>query len=370
MKIGLVIDSMDGNRAGIGRYCFNLVKNIKKLDKENDYVLIHREKSDDEIYKGNGELSISYPNIPLKKTVGNYFQLPLKLRDYPLDVVHDLTQVSPFTLYSQSKKILTIHDLSPILFPENYGIIHGFLQKHILPRTLKNVDTIITVSYNTKVDVLKYLKFRGDKIREIPLGVDEKFKPQKNTIDFMEKYNINSPFILYVGTLEPRKNIPTLIKAFYKLKRKDIEHKLIISGGKGWKYKEIYETIEKLNLQKEVIFTGYVPEEDLPRLYNSADLFVYPSLYEGFGLPPLEAMACGCPVVASKTSSLPEVVGNAGILVNPHDVDDISNKMYETLTNEGLREELSRMGSERAKLFSWEKVAKETLKVYEEVGMG
>jgi glycosyltransferase involved in cell wall biosynthesis len=147
-------------------------------------------------------------------------------------------------------------------------------------------------------------------------------------------------------------------------------YKLVIVGGKGWKYDDIFRNIEALNLQEDVIFTGYVPKEDLVKFYNLADLFVYPSLYEGFGLPPLEAMACGCPVITSNTSSLPEVVGDAGIMVNPYDVNELVKVMYEVLTNEGLKKELSKKGLERAKLFDWKKTAEETWKAYEMVYHG
>jgi len=167
--------------------------------------------------------------------------------------------------------------------------------------------------------------------------------------------------------LEKRKNIPTLIKAFYESKRRRTNHKLVIVGKKGWKYDDIFETIDALNLKNEVIFTGYVPKEDLVKFYNTADLFVYPSVYEGFGLPPLEAMACGCPVITSNISSLPEVVGNAGITVNPYDVEELVEAMYRVLNDEDLRKELSKKGLERSKLFSWRKTAEETWKVYEEV---
>ena len=199
-------------------------------------------------------------------------------------------------------------------------------------------------------------------------GKNERFKPlnQKEVAEVKQKYNLDFPFILFVGVLQPRKNIPTLIKAYYKLKKEGIKDKLVITGGKGWQYKEIFETVERLNLQKEVIFTGHIPDDDLPKLYNAADLFAFPSLYEGFGIPPLEAMACGIPVITSNTGSLPEVVGDAGIMVDPYDIDGLAKAMYEVLNNEGLKEEMVKKGLERAKMFSWKKCAKEVLDVYEE----
>jgi glycosyltransferase involved in cell wall biosynthesis len=289
-----------------------------------------------------------------------------RLKD--LDIFHNPSQVITAFKFSQ-KYIITIYDITPNLYPETHTDIITFVHRYLLPKALKTSDKVITISHHTKNDIIKHFKIPENKIKVIHLAANENYKPlnEKEIINIKQKYNLNYSFILYVGTLEPRKNIPTLLKALYKLKKQGIKHKLAITGKKGWKYKSIFETIEKLNLQKDVIFTGYVPDEDLPALYNAADLFVYPSLYEGFGLPPLEAMQCGTPVITSNTSSLPEVVGDAGIMVNPYDVDELANNMYGVLTNDGLREELSKKGLERAKLFSWKKCAEEHLKVYEEV---
>ena len=186
-------------------------------------------------------------------------------------------------------------------------------------------------------------------------------------MNLKRRYNIDSQFILYVGNVESRKNVSLLIKSIYKLKKQGIKHKLVIIGARGFGFKQINELVIELKLSDEVIFTGYIPDEDLVKFYNAADLFVFPSLYEGFGLPPLEAMACGCPVIVSNTSSLPEVVGNAGILIDPHDFDALAEEMYQILTNNDLKQNLSKKSVTRAKLFSWEKTARETWKVYEKV---
>jgi glycosyltransferase involved in cell wall biosynthesis len=284
-------------------------------------------------------------------------------------VIHITENPTIFLKLKNCKKITTIHDIMPYIFQKNYHLALRCTHKFITPLTLKTSDKIISVSQHTKNDLIKYFKIPEDKIKVIYEAANENYKPLKeNEMNkIKQKYNLNYPFILYVGGLAPNKNVERLIKALYKLKKQGIKHKLIITGVKRYKYKSIFETIDKLNLQKDVIFTGYVPDEDLPALYNAADLFVYPSLYEGFGLPPLEAMQCGTPVITSNTSSLPEVVGDAGIMVNPYNVNELANKMYEVLTNDGLKEELSKKGLERAKLFSWKKCAEEHLKVYEEV---
>jgi glycosyltransferase involved in cell wall biosynthesis len=337
--------------------------------------LIHGQKNKEIIgivmeKTGFEDIIIPYPKIPLGKLIQKMFLIPLYIKKNNPDVIHDTYHFAPFLFLKKFKKVITVYDITPILYPETHKISRIFMHKYFFSPILKSSDKIISISENTKRDIIKHFKIPEDKIKVIPLAANENFRKldENETSKIKSKYNINFPFILYVGTLEPRKNIPNLLNAFYKIKKQQgIAHKLVIAGGKGWKYNEIFETIEKLNLQNDVIFTGYVPDEDLPGLYNAADLFVYPSLYEGFGLPPLEAMQCGTPVITSNTSSLPEVVGDAGIMVNPHDIGELANKMYEVLTNKDLRKELSKKGIERAKLFSWKKCAEETLKVYEEV---
>jgi glycosyltransferase involved in cell wall biosynthesis len=179
----------------------------------------------------------------------------------------------------------------------------------------------------------------------------------------MEKYQIKRDFILYVGTLEPRKNLKGIIQAYNYSRAKD-DFLLVLAGGKGWKYKHIFRLVNQLKLQDRVVFCGYMPDSDLPALYNSASVFVYPSFYEGFGLPPLEAMACGTPVIVSDTTSLPEVTGDAGIYVDPFDIEQISVSIDTVLSDVKLCRTLRERGLMRAKLFSWEKTARETIKLY------
>ena len=181
------------------------------------------------------------------------------------------------------------------------------------------------------------------------------------------KYSFDFPFILYVGALTKRKNIPALINAYYHLKKERMEHKLVIVGKTTLGSDEILETVKEMQLQNEVLFPGYVPDEDLPAMYNAAALFVFPSLFEGFGFPPLEAMACGTPVISSNTTSLPEIVGDAGIMVSPNDITELTRAMYEVLTNNDLRRSLIDKGLNRVKMFSWENTVSETLKVYQDV---
>lgn len=376
MKIGIIsqVTDLSEKKVGVDSYAYNFIQNMIKMGKSDYLYLIHDKSngwSSDWIYKKANE--IKTPKLP--PILMESFGIPYTINRSKIDVLHLPEHQSNFlTAFFINKvpKILTIHDLTPLLFPQTHPSNFKFWWRwNFTLKLIKDrLKCVITDSENTKKDCIKYLGIHEEKIQVVPLAASEIYKPMSNKEEIKNelklKYEINDPFILFVGTLEARKNISTLIKAFYKLKTR-INHKLVIIGRKGWKYDEIFETIEKLNIKRDIIFTDYVPESDLVKFYNSADVFVYPSLYEGFGLPPLEAMACGCPVITSNTSSLPEVVGNAGIMVDPYDVDELAGAIYNALNNSSLRKKLSKRSLERSKLFKWCKVAKKTWNIYENI---
>jgi glycosyltransferase involved in cell wall biosynthesis len=227
---------------------------------------------------------------------------------------------------------------------------------------------VITGSNQTKTDLIKYFGLNADKVVVTPYGVDPCFRPITDKQRFVEvktKYGIDNEFILYVGNLQPRKNLVRLFLAFERLKiKRKINEKLVIVGKKAWLYQDIFKTYEQLKAKEEIIFTGYVPTEEIPVLYSAARIFVYPSLYEGFGLPPLEAMACGVPVLTSLVSSLPEVVGDSALLVDPYSVEEIANGIERLLSDEKLRLSLREKGLRKASTFSWRRTAELTLAVY------
>lgn len=369
MKIGLVTNMMDGQNAGIGRYTENLVKNLLLIDKKNEYYLIHSNKKKYD-FKGNyQEIRLPFfDSIPKKLTTGAFLFEKI-CSEYKLDILHDLGQISPFFFKSKTKKILTIFDLSPILFPRFFTKLTNIYTK-LFPTILKNTDHIITVSENSKKDIIKIFDIPKEKITVTYLSVEDKFKPIRDKI-YLElirkKYSLPKRFILFVGTIEPRKNLTSLLSAFSDIKKNKLEIKLVIVGKMGWLQNDIFKKIKQLDIEQDVIFTGFVEEKDLPYFYNLAKLFVYPSLYEGFGFPVLEAMACGCPVITSPTSSLSEITGNAAILLNPTDTRNMTKVILNTVSNKKLRSKLIEYGLSHVKKFNWQNCAKNTLKVYNEI---
>jgi glycosyltransferase involved in cell wall biosynthesis len=235
----------------------------------------------------------------------------------------------------------------------------------------RHADVIITISESTKQDLLGIFDGMSGKVHAIPLAADSIFRPIKDhssTRKICSRYRLQmGEYILFVGLLEPRKNVPTLLHAYRDLVDRGIRKQLAIVGRRGWMYDKIFSTLHSLQLKDLVVFTDYVPEEDLPYLYNGACLFVYPSLYEGFGLPVLEAMSCGTPVVTSNVSSMPEIVGDAGLLIDPHDSKQLARAMERIIADKDLDHSLRKSGLQRAADFSWERMAQETLRLYNQI---
>jgi glycosyltransferase involved in cell wall biosynthesis len=329
-------------------------------------------------------------NLPLKNFIHDFVGYPRMVKDRirtDTDLIHVFSQEEAYLLKFLKKinvsKVVSCLDIIPLIFqPKITSYTTRFLRSTNILKSdavrlqnhLKNADRIITISDNTKNDLIQHLKISPEKIQTIYLGVDENFTiPTKTESDLIkQKYSLPESYILYLGSEQPRKNFPFLLKSFYKLKKAhDLPKLKLLKVGRPQiglvQHNEIIKLIKELNIENEVIFIDHIPDKDLTAVYNAASVFVYPSLYEGFGLPPLEAMSCGCPVITSNTSSLPEVVGNAGIMVDPNDVDLLCDKMYQILSNDSLGEELRKKGLNRAKLFNWDKTASETLRIYEEI---
>jgi glycosyltransferase involved in cell wall biosynthesis len=268
--------------------------------------------------------------------------------------------------YSRKQNLKLIHD------PTGYTstVLDQLIYHLWLPRALSHVDKVLTASDHSKRDISKYLNIPMEKITVIHLAAGEHFRPLKEPVirSALDRAGVSQPYILYVGSIEPRKNLIRLLEAYAQLCQWSTSWSLVVVGARNiWKSSPVGETTEKLKLKPFVHFTGYIPDVDLPGIYNGADLFVFPSLYEGFGLPVLEAMSCGTPVITSNTSSLPEVAGEAALLVDPYNVEEIMAAMRRVLEDSALARDLSERGLERAKKFTWEKTAQRTISVYEKM---
>jgi glycosyltransferase involved in cell wall biosynthesis len=271
-----------------------------------------------------------------------------------LDVLHLPHPDVPYIFKPKVPVVMTIHDVSPFFLPHFHSSRRVAFFRRILPLYLKKVDAVLASSESTKADLIKYYKLPEDKIHVVHLGLSLKVAAVKK----------KEPFILYVGTLEPRKNIEGLVRAYAILKSQGFTRKLVIAGRNGWRYENIFRLIKNYNLQDDIICKGYVSEEEKDELYRKAELFVWPSFYEGFGLPVLEAMARGTPVVTSRVSSMPEVAGEAAMLVNPESPEDIARGIREALSTATYKK-MVKEGLKRAGYFTVEKMIKKTLAVYE-----
>ena len=371
MRIGINASKIYDVHTGVGRYTSSLSRSILKTSSKNDYYLYAPGRVGTAAVADIGGACIEKPATSIQnntlRILWEQMVLPMYSRKDRLDLFH-YTDHALSVLFRKCPVIITVHDIAYLRLPNLLNTSRKIYKKNILQISIRKAEIIIADSYATKRDIVEYFGIREDKIRVIHLGVESRFRPINNVEGFRLKNNLPSKMILNVGTLEPRKNVVSLIKAFKKLREIGFEDvKLVIAGNKGWLYQEIFKEVGHSDLKQEILFLGVVRDEDLPLLYNCADIFVYPSLYEGFGLPPLEAMACGVPVITSNTSSLPEVIGDAGIMVNPTDINLLCERMCLLLKDRELWNRMRNMGLERSKLFLWDKTAEKILKVYDEV---
>ncbi len=345
---------------GIGVYTYNLLKAISEIDKKNQYVIYSNQPIVHKINDSNfQERILKFPN-----KLWWYLRLPLEFINNKYDLLFVYKEMVP--LIKRSKTVVVCHDLGPV--SNIYDRVHFWIA---INYAFKAADKIIAVSKATKEDIIEKCEIDPAKITVTHLGYDEMlYKPcvDENLIrKVKERYGIRGNYIINTSSiLWWRKNVSRLINAFHTLKAEGIiNHQLVITGERGEAYKEIIRLIYSLGLEGDVIFLGYIPIEDMPILLSGADVLVFPSLYEGFGLPLLEAMACGCSVVTSNLSAMPEVVGDAGILVDPYNTEEIVGAIEKIVTDPELRNRMCKKGLERARGFSWKKTATETLKVFE-----
>ncbi|ACK66332.1 glycosyl transferase group 1 [Rippkaea orientalis PCC 8801] len=380
-KVCLDATPVRGKLSGIGVYTLNLIDSLYKLQETEDFRLeiyfhpsvknwLLRQFSPCDFLTHYSQISV----LPIPVTIANilawypnpflsYFERYLNNPD----IIHGTDHyVYP---YSNSRKIMTIHDLTFLKYPQySTAIVQGYLER--IKRCLQWTDLIITFSNNTKQDIVEYL---GVKPEQIQITAEaSRYHANYLKADGIEQlkksinYDFSIPYLLFVSTLEPRKNIITLINAFNYLKETyKIPHNLILIGQKGWKYESIFAAIETSKYKQSIYHLNYLLDELLALFYNQSDAFIYPSFYEGFGLPVLEAMTLGSPVITSNTSSLPEVAGDAALLINPHDTLELAEAILKVISDSQLRNELINKGQKQSQLFSWERTAKETFKAYQ-----
>jgi len=372
MKVAFQSAAIDDNlKGGVETYARNLLESFTKLGTIDQVCTIHYPQNTGDFYDDKNEVVVPEYPLNLSKILG----IPAAIKQCNPDLVHfPVHRCDDFLSYflnPEVKKVLTIHDLIPFFLNEQKSFQNRHIWVPMLKLAHKKNTRIIAVSDSTRKDCEKYLQVPREKISVIPLAADPVFRPHEDIDDVRfrvaTRFGIETPFLFYTGSLMPRKNIRRLIEAFRMLKQKSYPLALVIGGPDTSCPNDLMELIIREGLKRDVLFTGYVTKEDLVDIYNAAEIFVYPSLYEGFGIPPLEAMACGTPVVVSNTSSLPEVVGDAGRQVNPTDTNEIATAIEELIQDEGYRVELSRKGLARSKMFSWERAGRETWKVYEEI---
>lgn len=367
MRIGIDATALPPRLTGAGKYIVSLTRALLQVDLVNEYIVFAKPR-DAALFAGDARLKIVQAALVSRFLRIGWEQtmLPLLAASYRLDVLHSPHYT--MSLFNSAPSVVTFHDMTFFLYPEQHELYKKVFFRASIRFSARRARTIIADSESTRQDILRLLKLDPSRVVAVPLGVSPDFRRTDDyaALEAMrQKYHLPDQIILYVGVLEPRKNLPTLVRAFKSLVDRGVPHSLVLTGRRGWMHAELFQVVEDLGLRGRVIFLGYVPDEDLPLLYNAADLFVYPSLYEGFGLPVLEAMSCGVPVITSNVSSMPEIAGDTGILVNPHDADALADAMQLVLTDRALRDKLARNEQVRARMFSWERTARETLAVYE-----
>ncbi|MCD6442035.1 glycosyltransferase family 4 protein [bacterium] len=369
MKIAVDCHTLEvKNWAGKAQFLRSLLQESIKLDKSNKYILYFR----NQVLRRPLPLNWQIKNIKLPTPLWQIYVSGNLLLN-KIDVLFCPSAYLLPAINFLIPSVIMVHDLTTFLSKIKVMHKRGIRLKErlCLRLAISHSRKIVVPSQNTKQDLMQYFKVFSKKIVVIPEAARDIFcavSNQKKVNIILDKYNLPEKFILFVGTLEPRKNIVRLIEAYYlvindRLSIINDRPKLVIVGKKGWHYQGIFNKVKELNIEEMVTFLGYVPEDDLPFLYQSAFCFIYPSLYEGFGLPPLEAMACGCPVITSNISSLPEVVGEAAILVNPYKVDEIAFALKRILSDKSLRQELKQKGLIQSQKFSWGKTSQKILNI-------
>ncbi len=374
MKI--VIDALPVKslQHGMGTYIFNLLKEMAQLDQAHDFVVFKKPSVFTDLEKSQ-RFNIQFRNLLkglARRVVWEYTTLPKLLQKEQVDIFWGPSNFLP--LRKACKYVVTIHDLSSFTYAHTYPYLRRKYYQYIIKQAVKRADLIITDSEFSRQDIINTFSVLPEMVKKIYCGIDDIFR-RIESLDAIaqvkSKYKLPDDFILTLGVIEPKKNTERLIRAYAQLRDKyNNVPKLVIGGSKkyGWNNRRIFELVETLVLKDAVNFTDFIEQKDLPVVYSAAKLFILPSLFEGFGLPVIEAMACGTPVITSKTSSLPEITGDAAVLINPYDTEEIGQAIIKVISDQQLQTEMRVKGFENVKRFSWQESAHELLCMFEQVG--
>jgi glycosyltransferase involved in cell wall biosynthesis len=367
MRIAFDGTTLTPGRTGVGYYTEHLLQHLaREVEATGDELVV----------VSNRPIDTQAP-LPRHVRVHEGHRFPVRigwmqlraaraLEAIKADVAHFTNGMVPFA--ASTSTVVTIHDMSLKLYPQCHPVRRLLLNRPLMQVAMRQASAIVTVSNSTRRDLLRLHGVPADRVLVVHEAASPAFRPirEPGRLEFVRaKYNLPQRFVLYVGTIEPRKNLGRLMEAFAQARAAGIPHHLVCVGPYGWSSRDLSGLIERLDLTPYVHFTGYVPFEDLPALYNLGELFVFPSLYEGFGLPVIEAMACGTPVITANSSSLAEVAGDAAVTIDPSSTEAIAQAIHDVAMDEERRRDLSDRGWHRSRAFSWAQTAKEMLAVYQ-----
>jgi len=368
LRVGLLAYGLDRPLSGISRYALELTRALARMTGGPELVLLAASPVGPLAELGLPVIKLrASRRLPGLMTAGNVM-IPLAARRAGLDIVHDMTGVTPFALGGGgASRVVSVHDVIPLSFGGVSSRLDSLIYRRWLPSQLPRVEQVITISEHSRADIAKHLRVPLEHIAVTPLAASSRFEPATPAAiaDVRARFALPEHYLLYLGSIEERKNLRRVLEALAVLNQRGGAPRFVITGEMKWQYSGILETLERLQLYDLITMTGYVPEADLPALYTGALGLVFPSLYEGFGLPLLEAMNCGTPVITSTAASLPEVVGSAALLVDPYSVEAIANAMHSVVESESLRDRLRQAGLARARAFTWDRTAALTVAAYE-----
>lgn len=371
MRIGIDATPLPPRPVGAGRYIIQLIRALVAQESP-DQLIVFCQQSRAALLglhpSPRLSLVILPDQSPPSRLVWEQTLFPRLAARHRLDLLHSLHYTLPIAY--PGRRVVTFHDMTFFLFPRLHTLPKRYFFRLFIHLSARLADALIADSESTRQDAIRFTGVSPQKISTVLLGVTPEFRPLNDAqrlAQVRRKYNLPKHYLLYVGLIEPRKNVPALLQAFARIAPQIPDHSLVIAGRPGWHYDQFLQQYRQIGLQNRLHFTGYVAQEDLPAVYNMADCFVYPSTYEGFGLPVLEAMACGAPVITTNVSSMPEIVADAGILLPPQDVPGLAQAILRLIHSPQERRLLSEKGLQRAASFTWERTAAQTLAVYRRV---